>query len=53
MTLDRLFSARARELGRFPKMGRAGSIEGTYELVVHKSYVLVYMIERGEAWVLG
>jgi len=51
--LERLFNAQARELGRFPKMGRAGAVEGTYELVVHASYVLVYVIERGEVWVLA
>ena len=41
---DRIGEA-VESLGEFPQMGRAGRLEGTRELVVHRSpYIAVYCI---------
>ncbi|GEN27402.1 hypothetical protein HVA01_10480 [Halovibrio variabilis] len=50
--MDKLFSDAAAGLAAHPKMGRAGKIAGTCELIPHQSYRLVYEIDRETVWVL-
>ncbi|MCC1498272.1 type II toxin-antitoxin system RelE/ParE family toxin [Alcanivorax sp. 1008] len=42
LALDELFSARAAMLVDHPHSGREGRVQGTFELVVHSNYMLVY-----------
>lgn len=51
--LDALFSDAAARLADHPKLGRAGAIPGTHELIPHESYRLVYEIKRETVWVLA
>ncbi|MFT0533547.1 type II toxin-antitoxin system RelE/ParE family toxin [Castellaniella hirudinis] len=51
--MDELFSDAAARLAAHPKMGKAGQIAGTRELIPHESYRLVYEIDRGAVWVLA
>lgn len=50
--MDQLFSDAAARLATQPKLGRAGRVPGTRELIPHKSYRLVYEIEGETLWVL-
>ena len=50
--MDELFSDAAARLAAHPKMGKAGKIAGTRELIPHESYRLVYEIDGGTVWVL-
>lgn len=40
--LDALLSERATALVDHPRLGRTGRVAGTFELVVHQNYVLIY-----------
>ena len=51
--MDTLFSDAAAGLAAHPKLGKAGKIRGTRELIVHESYRLVYEIEEERVWVLA
>ncbi len=51
--LDQLFGDAAAKLGDFPKLGSAGKIAGTRELIPHESYRLVYEIVDETVWVLA
>lgn len=51
--MDELFSKTAARLADHPGLGRAGRIGGTREVVAHKSYCLVYEIERETVWILA
>ena len=51
--MDQLFSEAAGTLGTHPKLGRAGRIAGTREMILHESYRLVYEIDRDTVWVLA
>lgn len=42
LTLDELFSRKARNLVDHPAMARPGRVAGTRELVVHRNYILIY-----------
>lgn len=42
LALDEKFSELARHLVVHPRIGRPGRVEGTRELVVHQSYILIY-----------
>lgn len=51
--MDEIFSKSAARLADHPKLGRAGRIPGTREVIPHKSYCLVYEIEQETVWVLA
>jgi len=51
--MDELFSAAATRLGEHPKMGRAGKIRGTRELIPHENYRLVYEVNAETLWILA
>lgn len=51
--MDALFSDAAARLADHPKLGRAGKIHGTRELVLHESYRLVYEISGETVWMLA
>jgi addiction module RelE/StbE family toxin len=51
--MDELFSGAVARLADHPKLGRAGKIQGTRELVTHESYRLVYEINGESLWVLA
>jgi addiction module RelE/StbE family toxin len=51
--MDLLFSRAAARLATHPRMGRAGKIAGTRELIPHRSYRLVYEIDGETVWVLA
>ena len=44
LELDDLLRSSANGLAAFPEKGRPGRFPGTRELVVHKNYILVYVI---------
>ena len=50
--MDELFSDSASQLTEHPKLGRAGKIPGTRELVAHAHYRLVYEINADTVWIL-
>jgi len=50
--MDELFSDSANRLIEHPKLGRAGKIPSTRELVAHEHYRLVHEIENETVWVL-
>jgi toxin ParE1/3/4 len=50
--MDELFSAAATRLVEHPKLGKAGKITGTRELVVHESYRFIYEIIEDTVWIL-
>ncbi len=51
--LDELFSNAVARLEEHPRMGHAGRIPGTFELIPHESYRLIYEIDGGKVWVLA
>jgi toxin ParE1/3/4 len=53
VSMDELFSTAATRLVEHPKLGKAGKIAGTRELVVHESYRLVYEIVHDVIWILA
>ncbi len=51
--LDELFSEAVKLLSEHPMLGRPGTIEGTREVIPHKSYRLVYEIHLDDVWILA
>ncbi len=51
--LDELFSQAAARLSEYPLLGKSGLIEGTRELIPHKSYRLVYELHQDAVWILA
>ena len=49
LSLDLLISEKAGYLVDHPELGRSGRVSGTRELVVHRSYLLVY--DTRDGWV--
>jgi toxin ParE1/3/4 len=52
LRIDQLFSDWAAKLQTHPKIGKAGQILGTRELIPHESYRLVYEIVGETVWIL-
>lgn len=52
LAMDELFSDKAARLVNIPEMGKPGRVPGTRELVVHRSYILVYTIKANQVQVL-
>ena len=52
LALDELFSEKAMRLVDHPMLGHQGQVDGTRELVVLKSYILVYEIAEDVIHVL-
>ncbi len=53
VSMDELFSTAATRLVEHPRLGKAGKIAGTRELVVHENYRLVYEIVHDVIWILA
>ncbi len=51
--MDELFSDAAARLTKHPRLGKAGSIPGTRELIPHESYRLVYEVRGEKLWILA
>lgn len=51
--MDAVFSDAAARLSKYPKLGKAGKIAGTRELIPHENYRLVYEIDGSKIWVLA
>lgn len=50
--MDALFDAAAARLTTHPKLGKPGMVEATREVIVHKSYRMVYEIHDDAIWIL-
>ena len=50
--LKNQLESKCERLQRFPMSGRPGRVEGTYELIISPTYVLVYMLISNEIHVL-
>lgn len=50
--LDELFSAAASRLATLPRLGHKGKVPGTFELIPHQNYRLVYEIKNEAIWIL-
>lgn len=53
LALDDLISEKTSALQGFPRMGRAGRVPGTLELVIHSSYMVVYDIVEKQVRILN
>ncbi|WP_072294238.1 type II toxin-antitoxin system RelE/ParE family toxin [Nitrosovibrio sp. Nv17] len=51
--MDELFGSAVARLAVHAEMGKTGRIPGTRELVPHRSYRLIYEIDRDTVWVLA
>ena len=51
--MDEVFADAAVRLATFPKLGKAGDLPGTRELIPHESYRLVYEVDGETVWVLA
>jgi toxin ParE1/3/4 len=52
LVIDGLISEKAARLVNVPEMGKRGRVPETRELVVHRSYVLIYAIKADQVQVL-
>jgi len=53
LEIDDLISDGTAMLQDHPKLGRAGSVPGTFELVIHSSYMVVYDIVEQRVRILS
>ncbi|MDR2154936.1 MAG: type II toxin-antitoxin system RelE/ParE family toxin [Burkholderiaceae bacterium] len=51
--MNRLFHKTSVMLSEHPKIGKAGRVPGTRELLAHRSYRLIYEIDGETLWVLA
>jgi addiction module RelE/StbE family toxin len=51
--MDELFDKAAARLAQHPQLGKEGVIPGTRELLVHRSYWMVYEIDESAVRVLA
>lgn len=51
--MDALFAEAVARLAEHPKIGKAGQVVGTRELIPHPSYRLIYEIDDVAVWVLA
>jgi toxin ParE1/3/4 len=51
--MDLVFSDAAARLGSHPMLGHKGKVLGTFELIPHESYCIVYEIASETVWVLA
>ena len=51
--IDALFERAIERLSEHPKLGRAGMLAGTRELIPHHSYRLIYEISDDQIWILA
>ena len=52
LAMDELFTQKAARLAQLPEMGKPGRVDGTRELVAHRSYILIYAVKDGHVQVL-
>ncbi|WP_377295987.1 type II toxin-antitoxin system RelE/ParE family toxin [Rhizobium sp. SGZ-381] len=52
LAMDLLFEQAAKHLAQFPRLGKAGLVAGTRELLPHPSYRLVYEIDGDTLFIL-
>lgn len=52
LAMDELFSEKAARLANIPEMGKPGRVQGTRELVAHRSYILIYAVKADQVQVL-
>ena len=52
LAMDELFSQKAARLAQLPEMGKPGRVDGTRELVAHRSYILIYAVKDDQVQVL-
>ncbi len=51
--MDEILTEAAARLAEHPKLGPLGKVPGTRELIPHRSYRLVYEIDRDVIWILA
>ncbi|MCU4122095.1 type II toxin-antitoxin system RelE/ParE family toxin [Variovorax sp. N23] len=52
LAMDALVSEKAARLVSLPEMGKPGRVLETRELVIHRSYILIYAIKSDQVQVL-
>ena len=52
LAMDELFTQKAARLAQLPEMGKPGRVDGTRELVAHRSYILIYAVKDDQVQVL-
>ncbi len=52
LAMDELFTQKAARLAQLPEMGKPGRVDGTRELVAHRSYILIYAVKDDHVQVL-
>ena len=52
LSMDELFTQKAARLAQLPEMGKPGRVDGTRELVAHRSYILIYAVKDDHVQVL-
>lgn len=52
LAMDELLAEKAACLATLPEMGKPGRVPSTRELVIHRSYILIYAIKTDQVQVL-
>ena len=53
LEMDRRFTEAASRISQNPKIGPAGIISGTREIIPHSSYRLVYQLDPDVIWIMA